>query len=142
MRGGKLGDASANGEGGNGGLLEVREERTGGAMTLAIEGELDLATAPQVREPLEAAIEAGTKQIVIDMLGCGFIDSTGLGVLLHAAKRLEEDGGAMALVCVDDQIKRLLELTMIDRTIPVFATREEALAATSGTAAAEGGASE
>jgi anti-sigma B factor antagonist len=135
MRGGKLGDANADGGGGNGGLLEVREERTeGGALVLSIEGELDLATAPKVREPLEEGIEAGAQHIVIDMLGCGFIDSTGLGVLLHAAKGLEENGGAMALVCVDDQIKRLLELTMIDRTIPVYDTREEALAAISGAA--------
>jgi anti-sigma B factor antagonist len=129
-----LGDASANGGTGDGGLLEVREERDGGVLTLTLEGELDLATAPKVREPLDVAIDAGTRRILVDMLGCGFIDSTGLGVLLHAAKRLEESGGAMALICVDDQIKRLLELTMIDRTIPVFATREEALAEISGTA--------
>ncbi len=128
-----MGDASANGGAENGGLLEVREEPgDDGVMTLTIEGELDLATAPKVREPLERAIEAGTRRIVVDMLGCGFIDSTGLGVLLHAAKRLEENGGAMALVCVDDQIKRLLELTMIDRTIPVFDTREQAVAEISG----------
>jgi anti-sigma B factor antagonist len=130
-----LGDASAEGGAGNGGMLEVREDRDGGGvMTLTIEGELDLATAPRVREPLERAIESGTRRIVVDMLSCGFIDSTGLGVLLHAAKRLEEDGGAMALVCVDDQIKRLLELTMIDRTIPVFENREKALAEISGPA--------
>lgn len=130
-----MGDASANGGTGNGGLLEVREGRGDGqVMTLTLEGELDLATAPKVREPLDRAIDSGTRRILVDMLGCGFIDSTGLGVLLHAAKRLEESGGAMALVCVDDQIKRLLELTMIDRTIPVFATREEALAEISGTA--------
>ena len=129
-----MGDASANGGTGDGGLLEVREERDGGVLTLTLEGELDLATAPKVREPLDVAIDAGTRRILVDMLGCGFIDSTGLGVLLHAAKRLEESGGAMALICVDDQIKRLLELTMIDRTIPVFATREEALAEISGTA--------
>jgi anti-anti-sigma factor len=130
-----LGDASADGGAAEGGLLEVREEQTeGGTLMLAIEGELDLATAAKVREPLERAIEAGTRRVVVDMLGCGFIDSTGLGVLLHAAKRLEEEGGAMALVCVDDQIKRLLELTMIDRTIPVFDSREEAMAEISDTA--------
>jgi anti-sigma B factor antagonist len=130
-----LGDASANGGGGDSGMLQVHEEQLeGGALMLAIEGELDLATAPKVREPLERAIEAGTKHVIVDMLSCGFIDSTGLGVLLHAAKRLEESGGAMALVCVDDQIKRLLELTMIDRTIPVFDTAEEAMAEISGTA--------
>jgi anti-sigma B factor antagonist len=127
-----LGDSSGNG--GNGGMLEVREDHDDGVMTLTIEGELDLATAPKVRDPLERAIESGISRIVVDMLGCGFIDSTGLGVLLHAAKRLEEKDGAMALVCVDDQIKRLLELTMIDRTIPVFDTRERALAEISGAA--------
>ncbi len=61
------------------------------------------------------------------MLDCNFVDSTGLGVLLHTAKRIESTGG-MALVCVDEQIRRLLGLTMIDRTIPVFATRDDALA--------------
>ena len=127
-----MGDASGNG--GNGGMLEVREERGDGVLTLTIEGELDLATAPKVRDPLERAIGSGVSRIVVDMLGCGFIDSTGLGVLLHAAKHLEENKGAMALVCVDDQIKRLLELTMIDRTIPVFDTREKALAEISGAA--------
>jgi anti-sigma B factor antagonist len=135
-----LGEARASGEAGEGGLLDVREERSeGGELILTIAGELDLATAPKVREPLERAIEAGTNRVVVDMLECGFIDSTGLGVLLHAAKRLEEDGGAMALVCVDDQIKRLLELTMIDRTIPVFDTRADALADVSRTATEEGG---
>jgi anti-sigma B factor antagonist len=109
-------------------MLQVREERSGaGVLTLAIEGELDLATAPQVREPLEASIDGGTTRVVVDLRTCGFIDSTGLGILLRAAKRLEELDGGMALVSTDPQIRRLLELTMIDRTIPVFETREQAL---------------
>jgi len=108
-------------------LLEVRAETSDDIFTLRIEGELDLSTAVKVRAPLEAAITEGAKKVVIDMLGCTFIDSTGLGVLLHSAKRLEGEGG-MAIVCVDEQIHRLLGLTMIDRTIPVFSTTEEARA--------------
>lgn len=108
-------------------LLEVRAETSDDIFTLRIEGELDLSTAVKVRAPLEAAITEGAKKVVIDMLGCTFIDSTGLGVLLHSAKRLEGEGG-MAIVCVDEQIRRLLGLTMIDRTIPVFSTTEEARA--------------
>ncbi|MGI8461403.1 MAG: STAS domain-containing protein [Solirubrobacterales bacterium] len=119
---------------GAGKLLEVRTETNEDVLTLTIEGELDLATAPQVREPLEAAISEGTRRVVIDMLGCGFIDSTGLGVLLRSAKQLDGEGG-MAIVCVDEQITRLLELTMIDRTIPVFATRDDAVAHLTGAAA-------
>ena len=133
-----MGDASAEGaDNGAGKLLQVLEERSDdGVLTVSLEGELDLATADRVREPLERAVEAGTRRVVIDMLSCSFIDSTGLGVLLHCAKQLEEERGGMALVCTDDQIKRLLELTMIDRTIPVFDTREQALAELDGTAAA------
>lgn len=130
-----MGDASAEtgAENGAAKLLQVREERGGdGVLTVSLEGELDLATADRVREPLDKAVEAGTRRVVIDMLSCTFIDSTGLGVLLHCAKRLEEEKGGMALVCTDDQIKRLLELTMIDRTIPVFDTREQALAEVNG----------
>lgn len=107
-------------------LLGVRDELDGnGVLTLTLEGELDLATAPQVREPLEAALDGGATRIVVDMLGCTFIDSTGLGILLHGAKRVADDGG-MAMVCLDEQILRLLALTMIDRTIPVFESREAA----------------
>lgn len=134
-----MGDASADAgaDNGAGKLLQVREERSeDGVLTVSLEGELDLATADRVRDPLEKAIEAGTRRIVIDMLSCTFIDSTGLGVLLHCAKRLEEENGGMALVCTDEQIKRLLELTMIDRTIPVFDTHEQALAEVNGRATA------
>jgi anti-anti-sigma factor len=105
----------------------VREETLGDAFILTLEGEFDLSSAPAVRSALDNAVDGGIRRIVIDMLECSFVDSTGLGVLLHTAKRIEADGG-MALVCVDDQIRRLLGLTMIDRTIPVFATRDDALA--------------
>ncbi len=114
-------------EAGTARLLGVREESTGDAFILTLEGEFDLSSAPAVRAALDRAVDDGTRRIVIDMLDCSFVDSTGLGVLLHTAKRIEAMGG-MALVCVDEQIRRLLGLTMIDRTIPVFATREDALA--------------
>ena len=105
----------------------MREETQGDAFILTLKGEFDLSSAPAVRGALDKAVDGGIRRIVIDMLDCNFVDSTGLGVLLHTAKRIEAVGG-MALVCVDEQIRRLLGLTMIDRTIPVFATREDALA--------------
>lgn len=108
-------------------LLDVGAQSDGdGVVALTLEGELDLATSPKVRQPLEAAIDRGERLIVLDMLKCTFIDSTGLGILLSGAKRLE--GGGMAIVCVDEQIRRLLGMTMIDRTIPVFDSRDEARA--------------
>ena len=123
------------GEPGAASLLEVNEETERDIFILTIEGELDLSSAPAVREPLERELSEGRRKILVDMLACTFVDSTGLGVMLHSAKRLEGEG-AMALVCVDDQIRRLLGLTMIDRTIPVFSTREDAVAHLGGIAGA------
>lgn len=105
----------------------MREETQGDAFILTLDGEFDLSSAPAVRTALDRAVDNGIRRIVIDMLDCSFVDSTGLGVLLHTAKRIESSGG-MAIVCTDEQIRRLLGLTMIDRTIPVFAEREDALA--------------
>jgi anti-sigma B factor antagonist len=108
-------------------LLDVREETAGDAFILTLDGEFDLSSAPEVRGALDRVVDEGTQRIVVDMLSCTFVDSTGLGVLLHTAKRIEGEGG-MALACTDEQIRRLLGLTMIDRTIPVFSSREDALA--------------
>lgn len=129
-------DASGDGKPENaaGKVLTVQAAWAGDALILHLEGELDLATVVQVREPLAAALDAGTRHVAIDMIGCTFIDSTGLGALLHAAKRLEENGGQMAMVCVDSQVRRLLGLTMIDRTIPIFESVPGALAHLGGTA--------
>ena len=105
----------------------MREETAGNAFILTLDGEFDLSSAPEVRAALDQAVDGGIRRIVVDMLSCSFVDSTGLGVLLHTAKRIEGEGG-MAIACTDEQIRRLLGLTMIDRTIPVFATRNDALA--------------
>ena len=109
----------------------MRTERAGESFVLVLEGELDLSSAERVRETLVGAIGGGERSVLVDMLECTFVDSTGLGVLLHSAKRLDGEG-QMAIACVDEQIRRLFGLTMIDRTIPVFASRDEALAHLSG----------
>jgi anti-sigma B factor antagonist len=114
-------------EAATGRLLDVREETAGNAFILTLDGEFDLSSAPEVRTALDGAVDGGIRRILVDMLSCTFVDSTGLGVLLHTAKRIEGDGG-MVIACTDEQIRRLLGLTMIDRSIPVYATREDALA--------------
>lgn len=106
------------------------EQLDNGLHAFRVEGELDHATAPELRARLDAAIEAGAQAILIDLGDCLFIDSTGLSVIVHARKHILESGGRFELCCADEaQTRRLLEITGIDEAFGVFETRDEALAA-------------
>ena len=92
-------------------------------------GELDIATSPDLRDLLADSEGAANSPTVIDLTECEFIDSTGLATLLHGAGRERAGAGRVALVSTPGEVRKLLELTAIDRTIPVFATLDEAIAA-------------
>jgi anti-sigma B factor antagonist len=91
-------------------------------------GEIDLYTAPEFKERLVALIEDGKKRIVVDLSSATFIDSTTLGVLVGGVKRLRPAGGSLALVCTDQNITKIFEITGLDRVFPIHASRDEALA--------------
>ena len=94
-------------------------------------GEVDLYTAPEFKERLVQVIEDGKKQLVVDLSKATFIDSTTLGVLVGGVKRLRPAGGSLALVCTDDNITKIFEITGLDRVFPIHSSREEALDAVS-----------
>ena len=102
-------------------------------------GEVDLYTAPEFKERLVQVIEDGKKQLVVDLSKATFIDSTTLGVLVGGVKRLRPSGGSLALVCTDQNITKIFEITGLDRVFPIHASRDEALQAV---AAGEGAGAE
>ena len=79
-----------------------------------------MATAPRFRQRLLAVISAGVQNVVIDLSSVDFIDSTGLGVLMGAAKRVRSAGGDIRLVSVGSRLSDLIELTRLDRVLDVF----------------------
>jgi anti-sigma B factor antagonist len=98
-------------------------------------GEVDLYTAPEFKERLVELIESGKKQIVVDLSEATFIDSTTLGVLVGGVKRLRPAGGSLALVCTDQNITKIFEITGLDRVFPIHDTRDEALSSVASGAA-------
>jgi anti-sigma B factor antagonist len=90
-------------------------------------GEADLYTAPELKERIIRLIEAGNKRLVVDLSGASFIDSTILGVLVGAVKRLQPVQGSVAIVSADDKTKALFEITGLDHLFTIHATREAAL---------------
>jgi anti-anti-sigma factor len=105
------------------------EQLNGSVRSFNLSGELDHATAPELRDPLESAIDSGARAILVDLSDCSFIDSTGLSVLVHAHTRLVDDGGRLEICCPDPQVRRLLQITGVDRAFGVHQSRDEALAA-------------
>ncbi len=94
---------------------------------LAAAGEVHVSTAPELADRLNRAIVAGRTHIVLDFSEVEFIDSTGLSVLLNALRHLSRQGGALALVCTNPTVLRLFEITRLDATFDIVATRGEAL---------------
>jgi anti-sigma B factor antagonist len=107
--------------------FDATEEVVRNASVITILGELDIATSPKVRELLSEAARDGDRPLVIDLTGCEFVDSTGLATLLHGAKPAQNGESNVALVCTGGEVRKLLELTAIDRTIPVYETLESAI---------------
>ena len=90
-------------------------------------GEIDLYTAPEFKERMVQLIDGGKKEIVVDLTQATFIDSTTLGVLVGGVKRLRPAGGSLTLVCTDENITKIFEITGLDRVFPIHPTREAAL---------------
>ena len=82
-------------------------------------GELDLSTAPQLRDELLRLADAGAPQVTIDLSELGFIDSTGLSVIVTAMKRLRQQGGEMALRSPTPSTRKVLEITGLTEVISI-----------------------
>lgn len=102
---------------------------------LNVHGDADLHAAPELRERLRSAIDDGATAIVVDLSATTLIDSTSLGVLLGAMKRLRDRDGQIRLVVSRPELRRVLEITMLDRIFELYETQEEALVELPGDAA-------
>jgi len=116
--------------------FDIKTEKLDDDVTvIALTGEVDLYTAPEFKEALLEAVADGPKTIVVDLTDTTFIDSTTLGVLVGGLKRLRPDNRTLALVCSDQNITKIFEITGLDKVFPIYATRSEAVDTTDSPAA-------
>jgi anti-sigma B factor antagonist len=90
-------------------------------------GELDLYTCPEFKEELLRVISAGAQHVVVDLSFTTFVDSTALGVLLRGVERLKAVDGRLSVVCPDENILRVFEVTGLHRVFAIHGSRAEAL---------------
>jgi anti-sigma B factor antagonist len=101
----------------------ITQEQSGSLPLLRVRGEIDILTAPRLKEAIVAALTGDVPSLILDLSDVGFLDSSGLQVLVSAKKRTAERGGDVYLLGVQDPVRRIFELL---RLTEVFHLRDEA----------------
>ncbi len=91
---------------------------------LAPSGILDSTKAGEIRNQVDRALESNTKVLLMDLKDTTFVDSSGLGTLVSALKKVRSNSGEMYVCSINPQIKMLFELTSMDRVFTIFEDRE------------------
>jgi anti-sigma B factor antagonist len=94
---------------------------------VAVTGEIDLFTAPEFKQRVSAPIDAGRSNVVVDLRATTFIDSSSLGVLIGAHRRLKVRGGALVVVCDNEAIVKTFRITGLDGVFTLVPSLDDAL---------------
>ncbi|MCL2584040.1 MAG: STAS domain-containing protein [Streptosporangiales bacterium] len=97
-----------------------------GRTVIAVGGEVDVYTAPRLREAIAAHVDNGAYRLIIDLDTVDFLDSTGLGVLVGGLKRVRAHDGSIDVVCTQGKILKIFRITGLDK---VFSIHESVPAA-------------
>jgi anti-sigma B factor antagonist len=106
--------------------LIVRKE--GDYAILEVGGEIDVYTAPKLREKLIELVSDGSYHLIVDLENVDFLDSTGLGVLVGGLKRVRNHDGSLQLVCTQEKILKIFRITGLTKVFPIHSSIEEAMA--------------
>jgi anti-sigma B factor antagonist len=99
----------------------------GNTHVVAVTGEIDLFTAPEFKQRVSAPIDAGKTRLIVDLTTATFIDSSSLGVLIGAHRRLKRRGGTLAVVCDNDAIVKTFRITGLDGVFRLVPSLDAAL---------------
>ena len=104
------------------------EQVDASTQVVVVRGEIDLFTAPEFKARIHAAIDAGRDLIVVDLVATTFIDSSSLGVLISAHRRMGIHGGRVVIACDVPAVLGTFKITGLDSVLEIVPTREDALA--------------
>lgn len=107
--------------------LSVSRQSVGGVPVVAVSGEVDVYSAPALKESLTELLQSGVNTVVVDLTAVAFLDSTGLGALVEARAATTEAGGTLPLVCSQERIVKLFTITGLDGVFSIHPTLDDAI---------------
>lgn len=108
--------------------LDVETTQQGTTTVLTLRGEIDVYTAPRLRQAIVDAVDGGTQHLVVDMEGVDFLDSTGLGVMVEGLKRIKGREGTLSVVATQDKILKIFDITGLNKAFSMHRSVDEAVA--------------
>jgi anti-sigma B factor antagonist len=112
--------------------LKLGHHAQDGIEVIDVQGEIDMYTAPRLRELLIDLVSRGSYQLVVNLDKVGFLDSTGLGVLVGSLRRVRAHDGSLDLVCTQQRILKILRITGLTEVFGIYETVDQAIAARRG----------
>jgi len=106
--------------------LSLDNRTDGERMVVDVGGEIDVYTAPKLRERLVELINSGHYHLIVNLEGVDFLDSTGLGVLVGALKRVRAHEGSLLLVCTQERLLKIFRITGLAKVFPIYDSVEAA----------------
>ncbi|MDQ2751145.1 MAG: STAS domain-containing protein [Actinomycetota bacterium] len=107
--------------------LSVAQQSVGEYPVLAVRGEVDVYSAPALADGLNTLIAAGAKAVIVDLTEVGFLDSTGLGVLVAARSAATEAGQTLPIACAHERILKLFKITGLDAVFEIYPSVDAAV---------------
>ena len=108
--------------------LTLATREVDGKTIVAVGGEIDVYTAPKLRDKITELVAAGVYDLVVDMGEVEFLDSTGLGVLVGGLKKVRAHDGSLQLVCSQDRLLKIFRITGLAKVFVIHESADEALA--------------
>ena len=108
--------------------LTLATNEVDGATIIAVGGEIDVYTAPKLRDKITELVADGVYDIIVDMEAVEFLDSTGLGVLVGGLKKVRAHDGSLDLVCTQERLLKIFRITGLAKVFVIHDSAEEALA--------------
>jgi len=109
--------------------MRLKELTEDGIDVFLLEGEIDLHYAPVLRALLQAKVHAGCRELVMDLSGVSFIDSSGLAAIIEYFRDSAEFEGVLCLAGLSEMLRTIFEIVRLDKVIPIFESRADAIAA-------------
>ena len=108
--------------------LSLETRREGGRTIIEVGGEIDVYTAPRLRDKITEVVGNGSYDLVVDLENVDFLDSTGLGVLVGGLKKVRSHNGSMQLICTQERLLKIFRITGLAKVFAIHGSQAEALA--------------
>ncbi|PYM08569.1 MAG: hypothetical protein DMD82_02090 [Candidatus Rokuibacteriota bacterium] len=108
--------------------MDIEVTQTGAVTLVVPKGDLDMATADQMKRTLSDLIEKGQSKLVMDLTRVAYVDSSGLGALVAAMKQARAAGGNLKLCSLQEDVRSIFEMTRLIKVMAVHSDRQEAVA--------------